>query len=215
MIEATRREKRKKRMIIALVSIFIALVLIWILVSVIENILIEKNKDENNKPIAYNFYYADFEENIFEDEEYTELIRGEGLRYCDMHSNVTVSIDENTIDNYGEDVKFFWDFLQNIVNGDKDAYNAMFSKEYFRSNPAKEAFTMQKIYDSQITKYSTEEIETTNGNYTKYIYIVEYRILKNNGTFRNDIGDGSRAQYITITNKSGEFLIDSIGYIRY
>jgi hypothetical protein len=91
----------------------------------------------------------------------------------------------------------------------------MFSKEYFRSNPAKEAFTMQKIYDSQITKYSTEEIETTNGNYTKYIYIVEYRILKNNGTFRNDIGDGSRAQYITITNKSGEFLIDSIGYIRY
>ena len=67
MIKATRREKRKKRMIIALVSIFIALVLIWILVSVIENILVEKNANENNKPIAYNFYYADFEENIFEE----------------------------------------------------------------------------------------------------------------------------------------------------
>ena len=215
MVEATRRDKRKKRMIIAIISIFSALVLIWILVSALENILIEKNINENNKQIAYNFYYADFEENIFEDEEYMELIRGEGIRYCDMRSNITVSIDENTIDNYGDDVRFFWDFLQNIVNGDKDAYNAMFSKDYFKQNSPKEAFTMQKIYDVQISKYSAEDIETSNGNYTKFIYTVEYRILKNNGTFRNDIGDGSRLQYITITNKSGEYLIDSIGYIRY
>ena len=62
MVEATRRETRKKRMIIALISIFAALILIWILVSALENMLIEKNANENNKPIAYNFYYADFEE---------------------------------------------------------------------------------------------------------------------------------------------------------
>ena len=72
MVEAIRRETRKKRMIIALISIFAALILIWILVSALENMLIEKNANENNKPIAYNFYYADFEENIFEDEEYIE-----------------------------------------------------------------------------------------------------------------------------------------------
>ena len=214
MFEAAQKDKRKRRMLIAILSVFSALVLIWVLVSILENAQNKKNENEN-KPIAYNFYYADFEENIFEDTEYLELIKGEGIRYCDMHSSVTVSIDEKTIDNYGDDVRFFWDFLQNIVNGDKDAYNAMFSNEYFRHNLAKEAFTMQKIYDVQISKYSAEEIETDSGNYTKFIYIVEYRILKNNGTFRNDIGEGSRPQYITITNKSGEYLIDSIGYIRY
>ena len=47
-------------------------------------------------------------------------------------------------------------------------------------------------------------------NYTKSIYTLEYQINKNNGTFRRDIGDGSKQQYFVVTNRTGEWLIDSI-----
>ena len=47
-------------------------------------------------------------------------------------------------------------------------------------------------------------------NYTKFLYVIEYRILHNNGTFRRDIGSGSKKQYFTLTDKQGDFKIDSI-----
>lgn len=212
MLDAVQIAKRKKRMIIAIISVLVALILVWLSVLLLENIE-KKNSADNNAAIDYNFYYADFSENIFEDQEYLTLIEGEGIRYCE--GGLTVSIDESTIGNYGKDIVFFWDFIHNIINGNKDEYNAMFSDQYYKYNAPKQEFTMQKLYEVQISKYSTEQVETSSGNYTKSVFVVEYRILKNNGTFRNDIGDGIRPQYITVTNKSGDFLIDSIGYIKY
>ena len=47
-------------------------------------------------------------------------------------------------------------------------------------------------------------------NYTKFIYAVEYQINENNGTFRRDIGDGSRPQYLVVTNRTGEWKIESV-----
>ena len=74
---------------------------------------------------------------------------------------------------------------------------------------------MQKIYGGMITAYSTENIQGNNGNYTKYIYTLNYRILDNNGTFRADIGEDSKTQYIVITNREGKLLIDAISTSRY
>ena len=66
------------------------------------------------------------------------------------------------------------------------------------------------IYDIRIQPYYSEE----TGENT---YLVEYRILKNNGTFRNDIGSKvSRAQLYTLVEEDGDYRIKSIRpYTKY
>ena len=65
---------------------------------------------------------------------------------------------------------------------------------------------MQKLYDVNITKLAVNDV----GGNTVYEFTLEYKILENNGTFRNDIGDGSKKQYITVTTENGKLLISSI-----
>ena len=53
--------------------------------------------------------------------------------------------------------------------------------------------------------------------YTQYVFTVEYKIHKNNGTFRTDIGlDESRRQYFVLSDSTGkEVLIDQIRNVQY
>ena len=73
---------------------------------------------------------------------------------------------------------------------------------------------MQQLHHIVLTKMSVESVSEDGHNYTKYLYSVEYQINENNGTFRKDIGDGSRPQYLVVTNRSGRWQIDSITTIR-
>jgi len=69
---------------------------------------------------------------------------------------------------------------------------------------------MQKLYEVSLTKELVEKVEEKDGEFTRYTFILSYRILKNNGTFRKDIGDGYRRQYITVTDRNGQLLIDRV-----
>ena len=73
---------------------------------------------------------------------------------------------------------------------------------------------MQKIYDVLIKKISEDTVSDGNGSYTKYIFSLNYKILKNNGTLRNDFLTGSRTQYIYITNREGELKIDGVTVLK-
>ena len=77
-------------------------------------------------------------------------------------------------------------------------------------------FTMQQVYDILITRVAvTDVVDEKLGKYTQYEYTVEYKIHKNNGTFRTDLGhDDSRKQYFILSDSTGsEVLIDQIlGY---
>jgi hypothetical protein len=86
--------------------------------------------------------------------------------------------------------------------GDAEAYAEHFVSDYEGELP--ESFTMQMIYNIRIAPYYSEE----TGENT---YLVEYRILKNNGTFRNDIGSKvSRPMLYTLRDVGGEYFIESI-----
>ena len=62
---------------------------------------------------------------------------------------------------------------------------------------------MQRLYDIKIEKISSEA--------PNYIYMLEYKIHKNDGTFRRDIdSDAARPQYLVILEKNDVFLIDEI-----
>ena len=169
-------------------------------------------KRASEEPVYdFDFYPADYSENIFENEEYMALISDKFIEYTDASMNLTVGITRDNAIDYGADVAFMAEYIYTVQAGEVARYNGFFSEEYYKDNSKKENFTMQKLYDVNIAKVSAETAYDESGRmYTKYKYKVEYSIFQNNGTFRNDFNTGRKAQYILFTNKSGQLLIDGV-----
>ena len=65
------------------------------------------------------------------------------------------------------------------------------------------------IYDITVEKLS----ENYKDGNTVYKYNVSYKIYRNNGTFRNDIGsDGSKTLMFTLIGDGTQVKIDAINY---
>ena len=111
-------------------------------------------------------------------------------------------------------MKVFVDYIYTIIEGDHEAYNACFSERYYNQGKTrKEDFTMQQLHHIVLTKMSSETVSENGSNYTKHIYIVEYQIHENNGTFRGDISSGATRTLVFEVYVSGkEALINSIGF---
>ena len=58
--------------------------------------------------------------------------------------SVTFSLDERDAASYGEDVLFMVSYIQYMINGDVENYNACYSDLYHEKVAPKENFTMQK-----------------------------------------------------------------------
>lgn len=203
--------KTKKRLLIILLVCGVALAVLLLASLLIDRITENKKFEEITKNLDYKFATADFNENIYEDSDYMELIENGFLYFTDASNNLTVGYEKEEAEKYGEDVVFLTKYIYTVIEGNADEYNAMFSDLYYKDNDPLERFTMQKIYDVYLTKVLESNITEDGLTYRTYRYTVEYKILDNNGTFRNDIGTGSRKQYFTITDRSGELLIDAVG----
>jgi hypothetical protein len=101
-----------------------------------------------------------------------------------------------------------------MINGDVNKYNGCYSDLYYEKEDPKDNFTMQKIYDVVLKKLSEESVSDGKETYMKYVFSLNYKILKNNGTLRDDFLNGSRTQYIYITNREGELKIDGITVLK-
>ena len=201
------RGSAKKRLLIVIISIFTTILILGI-VSFIIDYIEEKNKKEFE--VDFNFFPADYEENIFDDDRYIDLVSGEFIRYTDTTTNITLGIDKESAAHYGAEVDFLVDMIYDIINGDHKSYNHKFSDSYYKDNSPKDRFTMQKVYDVNITYLSSETLTEEGTNYTKSVYILEYKIFENNGTFRRDIGSGSKKQYFTIITSGSGIFVDSV-----
>lgn len=210
-MEKTNSKKLLFRICIGLAATIVALIAVLWIIDLVE----QGNNKYEEEVIDYLFYPADFKENIYEDEDYQELMRGNYLSYCDSDTNITYGIVRGQTSQYSADVSYMVEHIYAIIEGNHEAYNACFSDAYYASGrKPKEPFTMQKLYNILINRMSVETVSDTTGNYTKYVYAVTYQIYENNGTFRRDIGDGAKTQYIVLTDRTGELLIDSIATIR-
>ena len=202
---------KKKKILIRVICIVVAVIVLMIAASFGMDFYLQKKAEENAQKIHLNFAPADYEENIFEDQEYLALIEKGFIDYTDYATNITLGIDYASAIDHGEDVQFMVDYIYAIIAGEAEEYNKFFSDEYYKKNEPKEKFTMQKLYEVNISKVSVTQKSDKSGNtYNEYQYIVKYKILDNNGTFRNDFNSGTKEQYIFFTNQSGEFLIDRI-----
>ncbi len=151
----------------------------------------------------YNNYPINYDIDVTADEEYMGLDR-----YIHFSRNGEEFLLEQTED-HTVDQKFFMRYFDTVINGRYEEYNAMFTDKYYETTEPYVRFTPQMVYDIHIEKLN----ETYSGGKTTYVYNVSYRIFKNNGTFRNDIGsDSSKTLYFELVEKNGEVKIDRVTY---
>ena len=202
-------KKSKKTLWIIFISIVGAIVFLAVMVSLLEMVSMSR-KTVEELVIDYDFYPANYQTDIYENERYQELMKGTFLSYNDESWGRIVSTTRETAVKHGAEVAFMVEYVYSIIEGDTPAYNACCSSEYYQEHSKKENFTMQMLYNIMITKKSEEKVSENGKNYTKYYFAVEYQIHENNGTFRKDIGEGSRVQYFLLTDREGQLLIDDL-----
>jgi len=104
-------------------------------------------------------------------------------------------VTKNNCNEQGRDAVFFYNYIKAIKDGDHKAYNSMLHEEYTEVHGKKDKFTKQMIYNIELEWLGRTEVDSSTDAVT---YSLEYCIYRNDGTFRRDIGDGSRKQFITV-----------------
>lgn len=167
----------------------------------------QKVKKENELANSYSFYEPAPGEDILGDPEYKEKIRD--ITYYDGYGNGVLISDGDFISRGGIGLQFLAYYFKAVREGDEQTLNKLFSEEYISENGSYKPFRPQRIYDIEVENKG-EEKDEKSGNIT-YVYTVSYKILKNDGTFRKDIGsDMSRKQYFTVLDNGADLYITSI-----
>jgi hypothetical protein len=138
--EKSIQSKAKKRLIIIMCAM-IGVILILLGASLIIDMT---TKPEEEFVVDYNFYPADYEEDIFKDEKYLALVAEEFIRYTDSTTNETVGINKDNAVEQGSEVQFIVDMIYDAINGDSRAYNARFSSKYYKNHSPKSGNLGQK-----------------------------------------------------------------------
>lgn len=208
--ESTR--KLRRNMIIVLIGLLVFVVGAIPLIGILDNLQNGGSEEETKKlpPSSINFATPDFEYDIMEDEDYLQLNRR--IYIHDARSGQTEELTDKNLPGYGEGAAVLRQMIQAVINGDADAYNALFSSNYYENHDPEPPFTMQRLYDIKLTKVSETPVSGEKGKYTQYEFEVEYKIRLNDGTYRTDIGhDESKKQYFVLSDSvTGEVLIDQI-----
>lgn len=208
--EASR--KLKRRMIIVIVCMVAFAVIAIPLIKLLDNASVGGNEETLGPSMLPhgNFYEPDYECNIMQDPEYLNLNRR--IYHHDERTGEMEELTEKTLNNYGPAAVVLCDMINAVIAGDDEAYNELFSPNYYANREPEAPFTMQRLYDIKLTKVSETAVVGEKGKYTQYEYEVEYKISRNDGLFRTDIGsDESKKQYFILSDStSDEVLIDQI-----
>ncbi len=134
-----------------------------------------------SKPVYLEEPDPDFD--IFDDPDWLDEDRL--IHYFDGSEGTVITWERNEAGMVGV---LFLRYFDALMKGDCEAYNALFTQNYFADREADDYFTMQRVYNISVTK--TQEYTFTEGQYaglTRYLFTVEYCIMRNDGTFRDDI----------------------------
>ncbi|MBR6411195.1 MAG: hypothetical protein IKS35_07415 [Clostridia bacterium] len=181
-----------------------AIVIVYLILILAEHLVQNRSKQPARETETYYFYPADYEEDISQDQVYMGLDRS--VYYTIPNMGTTESLDNENLPQHDGYVNFLYQMIQFIISGDRDGYQSCLSQNCLSEMKISEIpeFTAQKLYNIEITEYRTDEENSR-------VYILEYMIYRNNGTFRQDIGsNSSRKQYLTVILTDGTYKIDSI-----
>ena len=137
-------------------------------------------------------FYEPYKGDIMSNKEYLALDRK--VYYADG-SGMEISMEEGNLNEFSQEAIFLYNYLQTIIAGDQNAYNACFNDTYFQTSEPRGSFYPQMLYSAKITYQSRGNDES--GVWVQYK--IEYMIHRNDGSFRRDIrSNESRPQYVTL-----------------
>lgn len=221
--QATKSNARSKKSAVTFVIVMGILAVLLLILNLIpfDKLLSEPLEEKDKTPIVtYDPLYFDTpvaDEDFTADEDYMALDRH--LHYA-MLTGETFRVDGDA-DEYGAICRLFEDFRTAVIDGDCDAYNALFTDEYIEKKGSAD-FLPQKLYNFRVKVLSTQSLPNgdDNGLYKGAVVTycqVNYCIKDNNGTFRNDFyrdGD-SRTQIFEILDYNGSVKISQISTPTY
>ena len=174
---------------------------------VVEHETIANTSMYSDRIVSYSFYPTDYDLDVTADEVYMGLDRYVYFK----NGNETIAITDGDYAAYNPAVEFFGKYFETVIAGDAETYNTFFSDLYYQSNKPYVRFAPQMMYDIRIEMLSSDP---QNDGTTLYAFNVEYKIHRNDGTFRNDIdSDASKKLYFELfEDKEGVVKIDRITY---
>ena len=149
------------------------------------------------------FYFpVDYNDNAYDDLVYMSKFREVKFDYY----GTAIFVNEENYADQSVEAKFFYDYFQTVINGKYDRYKDFFSKSFFASHSIPAKFTMQKIYDIEVSTYSSD----IKDGVAYETYKVSYKIQENNGTFRADVSSNESKPVAVTVQKGREMKITSI-----
>ena len=210
LTDLQKKQKKKKIVIIVIAAMLVFMFAALTLLNYVDFDRLLIHRDDRRS--TFVFYPPNYEENIFENAEYLEKNRY--IKYTD--GPVSVLIIDNDFTEYGRAFELIAQYINAIIHGDAETYASFFSENLKKTIELPEKFTMQKLYDIEIEKLSVTEGEDERGEYRRHIYRISYMIMRNDGTFRSDLGsDEIRPQELTVTERDGKLAITGIATYSY
>ncbi len=209
------KEKRLAKLMIATVCILTALFLALNLViesGLFASLFGEKIKYRDYPPFGEGYFEEpDWDEDIFEDGDWLDKDRS--VHYASNGVTLMLETDED-FEKAGPIALFFQQYFTAIIHGDHLTYNNLLTDQYKKEYGPKDPFTMQKLYEIEVIDLNCVSYidEGKPNQITVYEFDVEYKIMENNGTYRNNLlsDDKRPLRYFLYRYSSGEIKIFDI-----
>ena len=187
---------KKSKIIKILIIIAVLLALLFAVSLILEGIV----KQNSERELDYKFYTPIEDEDYFNDPAYLQKDRT--LHYTDSMGQRWFVDDDSSCADIG--AVFFRLYFLALEQGDAESLNSMYKKELADYT----SFTPQRIYQKELVYLSDGRVDDDTFFIT---YSLDYNIMKNDGSFRRDIGsDMSRTQYITLYYTEDEAWIEEV-----
>ncbi len=199
------KQTKKRRMITAIVIVLAISVVGLIFLFLEDRIDSVEPKGTDETTIRPLLAIPNWGEDIYEDEEW--LDKNRFITYVD--GGMSVTLTDGNYDGYGICVDFMALYFEALMQGNAEALCGFYADEYFASNYKWDEITMQRVYDMKLEHITT----TATPSETVYVYKVSYKIMKNDGTFRNDVkSDAERPEFYTIVDDGHDIRITDVSY---
>lgn len=200
---STDRKKALKKIIIAVIIAFAVLLVLLGALYLFSEVIQREKVDYTEKNDSIFYFSADYSADP--DNDLVYAAKDKEVFFTD-HSGFGEYLTE--ADGSVNNVKgLMYNYFNSLKNGDAQAHNALLSAEYKRNFVVQERFTPQKVYDIKV------DFLVGDGKNGVYIqkYSVSYKIYKNDGTYRADIGsDVSCTMVFEVVNQANKVYINSI-----
>lgn len=200
-----RRRKKRKKIVFAIV------ILVLTLLASVTWLLTREKTPEKATPYTADVYDPfKFALNdpdapsIFDDSAYLALDRIIHIKRGMEEYTVSPSSTETD-----EAERFFLTYFDALSHGDATRHGKLFTDGYYEKYLPQEDFTEQRIYDIHLTLLDSSATDE------RLYYLVEYKISKNNGSFRRDIApNASRPVVFELVRFDDVYRINDVHYVK-